>query len=401
VTYSAGTVTYASSGTGCTVANAVPTTKTRSRGRAIYVVDAVTGRQVWWASYKGSGADLEVTGMDFAIPSDITVVKNASGGKTNRAYFGDTGGNLWRFDFSSADKEHWTITKIASIASTATTANWTAASALGTPAAIETARQALRGNLRKFLNPPDVVGQTGYDAVMMGTGDREHPFDNTVVNRFYLFKDHGNDAGPGTGDTYEAGAAVVSRAGVADGSGNPVISHSPTVSTDGQLYDVTNNCVQEACSGTTSAEKAAAKAAQLALMTAADGWFITLGTGEKVIGNAVALNGVVFFNTNQPSQTADASCVANLGTAAQYEVAMANGGAPDPDKTGTKTAADRKSIHAGGGYLPSPVHVVVQVPDSTGKMKTVEGVISGTEVKTPTVGAVGSRTRRFWYREID
>lgn len=401
VTYSAGTVTYASSGTGCTVASPVPTTKTRSRGRAIYVVDAVTGQQVWWASHKGSGADLEVTGMDFAIPSDVTVVKNASGGRTNRAYFGDTGGNMWRFDFADEDKDHWTITKIASIDSAATEANWTAASALSTPAAIEAARLVLRADLRKFLNPPDVVGQTGYDAVMAGTGDREHPFDNTVVNRFYLFKDHGNDSGPGTGDTYEEGEDVVSRTGVAAGTGNPVITHSPSVATDGQLYDVTNNCVQEACSGTTTEEKTAAKAAQLALMTAADGWFITLGTGEKVIGNAVALNGVVFFNTNQPSQTEDASCVANLGIAAQYEVSMANGGAPDPDKTGTKTKADRKSVHAGGGYLPSPVHVVVQVADSTGKMKTVEGVISGTEVKTPTVGAVGSRTRRFWYREID
>jgi len=80
---------------------------------------------------------------------------------------------------------------------------------------------------------------------------------------------------------------------------------------------------------------------------------------------------------------------------------MANGGAPDPLKLGTKTLADRSSIHAGGGYLPSPVHVVVQVTDSTGATKTVEGLISGTEVKTPTVGSVGSRTRRFWYKEID
>lgn len=412
VTYSAGTVTYASSGTGCTVASAVATTKTRSMGRAIYVLDAVTGEKIWSASYKGSGADLEVAGMDFAIPSDITVIKNASGEKTNRAYFGDTGGNLWRFDFGDANKANWKITKIAAIGSTATTADWTAASALGSASAIETARLALRANLRKLLNPPDVVGQTGYDAVMIGTGDREHPFDNTVVNRFYLFKDHGNDTSPGTGDThYLADTALVdgvgdtltieSRAGVADGSGNPVIGHSPSLSTDGQLYDVTNNCVQEACSGSTAAEKAAAQAAQMTLLTAADGWYITLGTGEKIIGNAVALNGIVFFNTNQPSQTADVSCVGNLGIARQYEVSMANGGAPDPTKTGTKTKSDRSSIHAGGGYLPSPVHVVVQVADSTGAMKTIEGVISGVEVKTPPVGAVGSRTRRFWYREID
>lgn len=411
VTYSAGTVTYASSGTGCTVASPVATTKTRSMGRAIYVVDAVTGQKIWWASYRGSGADLEVAGMDYAIPSDITVVKNVSGDNTNRAYVGDAGGNMWRFDFADANKANWTVTRIAAVGDTSSTADWTTASALGTDSAKETARLALRANMRKFLYPPDVVGQTGYDAVMVGSGDREHPFDTTVVNRFYLFKDHGNDSGPETGTTsYLADTdadsvgdtlAVTTRVGVAAGTGNPVISHSPSVSTDGELYDVTNNCVQEACSGTTDAEKTAAKAAQLALLTAADGWYITMGAGEKIIGNAVALNGVVFFNTNQPSQTADASCVGNLGIARQYEVAMANGGAPDPLKLGTKTKADRSSIHAGGGYLPSPVHVVVQVTDSTGATKTVEGLISGTEVKTPTVGSVGSRTRRFWYKEID
>jgi len=412
VTYSAGTVTYASSGTGCTVASAVATTKTRSMGRAIYVLDAVTGERIWWASYKGSGADLEVAGMDFAIPSDVTVIKNASGGKTGRAYVGDTGGNLWRFDFSDANKANWKITRIASIGSQATTAQWSDASALSTEGDREAARLLLRADLRKFLYPPDVVGQTGYDAVMVGSGDREHPFDNTVVNRFYLFKDHGSDLGPGTGDThYLADTAVVdgvgdtltieSRVGVVAGSGNPVISHSPTVATDGELYDATNNCVQEACTGSTVAEQTAAKLAQGALLTAADGWFITLGTGEKVIGNAVALNGVVFFGTNQPSQTADASCVGNLGIARSYEVSIANAGAPDPQNTGTKTKAGRSSIHAGGGFLPSPVHVVVQVENSEGVMVTKEGVISGTEVKTPTAGAVGSRTRRFWYKEID
>ncbi len=120
-----------------------------------------------------------------------------------------------------------------------------------------------------------------------------------------------------------------------------------------------------------------------------------------MIGNAVALNGIVFFNTNQPSQTADTSCVGNLGIARQYEVRVLDAGAADPQNTGTKVAADRSSIHAGGGYLPSPVHVVVQVENSEGVMVTKEGVISGTEVKTPPTGAIGSRTRRYWYKEID
>ncbi|MCK9284992.1 MAG: PilC/PilY family type IV pilus protein [Rhodocyclaceae bacterium] len=375
VTFNEGDITYASVGTGCTVTDPVSTTVNRGMGRAIYVVDAITGERIWWASYRGSGADLEVAGMDYAIPSDVTVVKNVSGGNTNRAYVGDTGGNLWRLDFGDADRSNWKVTLIAAVGDRTTAAG-----------------------RRKFLSPPDVVGQTGYDAIVIGAGDREHPFDNTVTNNFYLFKDRGDDTGPASGTTHYLADSdsdgdgdtltVLTRAGVAaDGSGNPVITHSNT--TDGQLYNATSNCVQQACNSTT-------QAAESAKLAAADGWYITLGTGEKVIGNALILNGVVFFNTNQPSQTADASCVANLGVARQYQVSVDTAGAANGSDLG-----DRSETHAGGGFLPSPVHVVVQVEDAEGNLVTKEGVISGTSVQTPTTGAIGARTRRFWYKEID
>lgn len=376
VTYKNGTLAYNSTGTGCTITGGSTTTVSRGMGRAIYVVDAVTGALVWHASYRGSGADLEVTGMDYAIPSDITVIKNLSGDATNRAYVGDTGGNLWRIDFGG-NTRNWKVTKIAAIADLTTL--------------VGTAPNQYVTGYRKFMNPPDVVAQTGFDAVVLGSGDREHPFDNTVVNRFYMFKDRGNDVGPGTGTTYyyrdtngdNIGDTytIQTRTGVADGSGNPVITHSPSVATDGQLTDVTTTATD---------------------VTASDGWFFTLGTGEKTIGNAVALNGVVFFNTNQPSQTEDSSCVGNLGVARQYQVGVENGLATDYVQGDTVTLADRSTIHPGGGFLPSPVHVVVQVTDPyTGALVTKEGVISGTSVQTPSTGAIGSRTRRFWYKEID
>jgi hypothetical protein len=71
------------------------------------------------------------------------------------------------------------------------------------------------------------------------------------------------------------------------------------------------------------------------------------------------------------------------------------------DASGRLDDGARSKVYPGGGYLPSPVHVVVQVTDATGTLVTKEGVISGTSVTTPTTGAIGSRTRRFWYKEID
>lgn len=349
--------------------------KTRSMGRGIYVVDAITGQLVVSIGGTNSnGVNKTVSGMDYAIPSDATVIRNESGGCVNRAYVGDTGGNLWRLDFgatyNSASPGDWvTVTKIASI---------------GTDAAISTSISShnplVTTDLRKFLFPPDVVAQAGFDAVLIGSGDREHPFDATVVNRMYMFKDRGNDLGPYTGTTR-------------DDNGDGVVDH-PTITESGTaLLDVTNDCLQVttgACSGTTVA-------AQSALLNSSDGWFITLASGEKVIGNAVALAGTVFFNTNQPSASAGGgSCGSNLGIARQYEIAIA-----DATATTGSTAVNRYKVNVAGGYLPSPVHAVVQFTDADGNTETKDVVIFGPNVVVPPQTPIGTRYRKYWWKEID
>lgn len=386
VTYNKGTLTYTT--TSCTVTNPAPTTVTRSMGRAIYVVDAITGELIWSAGRPGSGASLEVPGMDFAIPSDVLVVRNESGGKTNRAYVGDTGGNVWRIDFSGlnasdvAEPNKWKVTKLAAVGDLSAAAS-----------------------RRKFLFPPDVVAAQGqgHDQILIGSGDREHPFDVSVTNRFYMFKDRGNDSGPGSGTTYshtdsnddgtfdDADADSVLDVATDARATYALITHSASTGTahNGHLYDATSNCIQQTCADTTSA-------AELTKLGNADGWFIDFGTGEKNIGSAVALNGVVFFNTNQPSQASD-NCISNLGIARQYSMGVSDATATkDQNGDNTLTSSDRSTTHEGGGYLPSPVHVVVEVDN-----KIYEGVISGTSVEQPPGVSIGTRTRRFWYKEMD
>ncbi|MBS1188297.1 MAG: hypothetical protein H6R10_89 [Rhodocyclaceae bacterium] len=367
VQYYTGPIKYTT--TGCTksddsaigATDTPNTTATRSMGRAIYMVDAITGELIWSASGSTTNGtpNLQVAGMDFAIAADPLVVRNESGGKTNRAYFADTGGNVWRFDFGNSNKANWTITKIAAVGNVA--------SASGR---------------RKFLYPPDVVGAAGYDAVLIGSGDREHPFDMSVTNRFYMLKDKGNDNGPLTGVD------------------NTPDSTDPTI-TEARLYNATTTSQTTASTTATQADKTTATTTATAAIQDQDGWYVTLAAGEKDIGNAVALNGVVFFNTNvspmSPSVTDSSSCESNLGIAKQYQVGIAD----------VATTVDN---HVGGGYLPSPVHVVVTVDVTstdpvTGvqstTQKTVEGVVSGTEVQTPGGVILGTRSRRFWYKEID
>jgi Tfp pilus tip-associated adhesin PilY1 len=339
----------------------------RSMGRGIFVVDAITGDILLQAGPSGSNTGLDsykvVSGMDCAIPSDVAVITDRSGSIDNRAYVGDTCGNVWRLDLASPGVGDDTtdinvvidildgsiVTKIASIAGSA-------------PA-----------GLRKFLFPPDVVydSQTApnFDAVLIGSGDREHPFDETVVNRMYMFRDYG------IGTTPDAASINIQES---------------------DLFDATSNCLQDANACLGSGDETDQTTATAAFDNG-KGWFITLGTGEKLVGNAVTLNNITFFNTNQPSAASTGTCESNLGIARQYQVRYNNATAyQDKNLDGIVDAADRSSIHPGGGYLPSPVPVVVEIDGNI-----YEGVLSGVKVDQPPGSALGARLRKFWFKEFE
>jgi len=259
------------------------------------------------------------------------------------------------------------VTKVAAISSTPPT--------VPAPPAPNTATDI--ANQRKFLFPPDLVfgtdGIGNYTAVLMGSGDREHPFDGTVVNRFYMFKDRDGPSGtPNVGATNATSKKI---------SGFP--SPGPIGSTlaDDDVFDATNTALIDGSD---------AKGLK--------GWKITLASGEKVVSSATSVAGTVFFNTNQPSATAGGtSCNSNLGIAREYLVGFADAAATiDLNAIGGITIADRSTEHAGGGYLPSPVPVVVEIDG-----KKYQAVISGTSVQTPPGLTLEKRTRSYWYKEID
>ena len=364
-----GSVTYTSSGS-CTITGgpspATTTTISRTRGRGIFVVDAFSGVVIWQAggalttSSTGVTAPakrtLKVDDMTCAIPSDTTVLDKNRNGFGDRIYVGDTCGQMWRADIASSNMDEWTVTKVASVSSSTATDI---------------------ANKLKFLFPPDLVFGTdatgNYTAVLLGSGDREHPFDGIAVNRFYMFKDRDGPSGtPNVGATNDTSKKISGFA-----------SPGPTGSTlaDSDVFDATNTALIDGSD---------AKGLK--------GWKITLATGEKVVSSATSVAGTVFFNTNQPSATAGGtSCNSNLGIAREYLVGFADAAATvDLNATGGLTIADRSTEHAGGGYLPSPVPVVVEIDG-----KKYQAVISGTSVQTPPGLTLEKRTRSYWYKEVD
>jgi len=394
-------------------------TTSRTMGRGIFLVDAYTGALLWQAGRPSADPSVgkpyvEVPDMIYAIPSDITVIK--TGVYDDRAYVGDTGGNVWRIDMPDADSNSdgtadfldWTISKLADVVPD------------DDPACTPTCDPiTIPDDLRKFEFAPDVVlGDAdsqypyGYYAVLLGSGDREHPFDETVVNRFYMFKDRVNPSSSTT--------PLIGDYSYDDTGSNDLTATNVSTLVEGNLFNATSDCIDDptACgtvadlvdttlvdlsadSSTSSLTGASSVTAAQAstLATLASGWYINLNAGEKVTGNAVTLNKVTFFNTNQPSSTsATSDCSSDLGIARQYQVTFSNATAFE-DKPGGeagKDAQDRSQIHSGGGYLPAPVPLVVEIDG-----KIHEGVISGVSVGQPPGSVLNARLRKFWYREMD
>lgn len=382
----------------------------RSQGRGLYAVNARTGAIVWQASGHARPAAplgftapnhpyLEVAGMDYSIPADIAVVVGDPTPKPFRAYVGDTGGQMWRIDFGDADPANWSVVKLASIA------DQTTASAR-----------------RKFMYQVDVIGASGFDAVVAGTGDREHPFDTVIANRVYMFKDKVSTGSPLNNSGTQVQATITEGAG----TGTP-------------MFDVTTNCIQDA-SGCTGVAPQAATVGFTASQNAAAalnastnyGWYLKLASGEKQVGGTVASGGgAIQFGTNQPSASAGGgACSPNLGVARKYTINFADGSAfADLNASGTTTAADRSIQHAGGGFLPSPVLVFVNLGGASGTGAApgtgtpVGGTVVGSQLQVGGGASVGtdatgvvcfgancslapgtqlySRLRKFWYKELD
>ena len=174
-----GTINFTSSGT-CSVSGATgaATSINRTKGRGIMVIDALDGHVIWQAGPAPSGAthNIVVPEMQYAIPSDVRVADLNGDGFADLAYVGDTGGNVWRLDLTDPDPAKWIVRRLAKLAP-------------------QTEGPTDIVNKRKFLFAPEVVVAQDsiglFLAVLVGSGDREHPFDGIIANRFYMLKDRG------------------------------------------------------------------------------------------------------------------------------------------------------------------------------------------------------------------
>ena len=315
-------------------------------GNAIYIVDADNGNRLWWAS--NTGADLNLAEMIYAIPSDVALMDANSDGVIERLYVGDTGGQLWRIDLA-ATLSSSTGARLAAISSSADDAD-----------------------KRKFFYPPDVAQMSDgvfsttklYDLVTISSGNRSHPLDATVNDRFYAFR-----------DTHVAS----------------VIPSGFTPITASDMADVTDVNIQSG-----SADATALKSKK--------GWFINFQEynddwkGEKGLSSPLILDGKIFFATYIPeADTSEDPCGGAVeGSGRLYAVNLLNGAAVydwynppvNPNNQAVLTVEDRRDPLGDG--IPSDPIAVFQ---KTG-VDVMVGTGGGATVVDPEVGL--PRKRTFW-----
>jgi type IV pilus assembly protein PilY1 len=252
-----------------------------------------------WEYYNAAGSTDDHRYMNFSLAGNPTAVDLDFDGFSDRVYIGDVGGQLWKFDVSAA-----------ATLSGGLVTNWTGKRLFAAdPSQANPPATGEYYPAQAIYAPPALAFDDAKNLwVYFGTGDRNHP-NNTGTNRFYALKD---------------------TTGMTNGS----------ALTESSLANVTSTNTSPT-----------------------GGWFITLGSTEKVWSAADIFNKIVFFTSFTPSGDA---CGAG-GDARLYEIQMTSGYAALDWTTGlplTSSDSSRPRAQVIGAGIPSKP--ITQVTESGG-----------------------------------
>lgn len=315
-----------------------------TKGRAVYMVDAVSGQLLWRDQYNSSTN----TDMQYSMPGNITVIDPGRTGYASQLYLTDVGGQVWRYDINNgqtlgssytSNNGFLTRTLIAQLA--------TPGSAYNAPDARRIYQGVdvgiLRENNRDFL------------AVTVSTGWRAKPLETRVNYNIYMLK-------------------IPSPYGPI-GTFAPIRHQNPN-----DLFDATSNIIGE---GTDTQIQAARTTLQNSR-----GWFIQLeNSGEKAISTPLIFEGDAIFVTYEPTAQL-VNCQLQSGTTRAYRVRLSDGVPSRNVNGGNWTKDDRITDLGSGSLIDQPVAIFTEHGGGT--------VFVGTEALESESDRV---SRTFWYNE--
>lgn len=302
----------------------------RTQGRGLIILNALSGDIIWQLTSAHSG-------MDYAVPASLTVIDQDGNGNADLVYFADTGGQLWKLDVQSTNLADWQAKRLITLP---------------------------KG--RKFLNAPDAVSSPdgSYNAVIIGSGDSEKPFDTSIQNYLLFYRD--NKVSPSQSLTLE------------------------------DLYQITIDPVSLDFGSLQFNEAQSEKNTKLK-----NGWYLQLELGEKVVTRALTANNITTFATHIPCTTGDCDA---LGEARIYRF--------DPfhpfslKGKGDKEAVFRRIEH--GGILPPPTKFTLVIEDENceaddcaSEKKIISGALFGPHIEQFGDQGLGDRRKLWRYNHQD
>lgn len=255
------------------------TRATDTIGRAIYIVDALTGTLLWSGGYSSSAVastfSEQYTDMKYSIPAEVKAINTDADGYVDQFYVGDMGGQIWRFDVNNNNSGAGNLIDAGVIADFGSSAD--------------------TNNNRRFYRTPTVFvdidsDKDRYIGIGIGSGYVANPLEKTTNDRFYFIKQY---------DVYEKPSSYVKLA-------------------ESNLFNATTSSTPAAGTPTSNLKN--------------NGWYITLGAGEKVLSKPTAFGSLLFTTYEPPSSLVNsASCESNLGINRLYDLEIANGAAVNDD----------------------------------------------------------------------
>jgi type IV pilus assembly protein PilY1 len=335
-----------------------------ARGRGIFVIEVAdlsaedpltnSGSVLWHYSNND---------MVYSFPGDPLVVDRDSDGYSDHIYTLDTGGQLWRFNVESDSISDWTGTLVFQ-------------------ANIENSGDVGR---KAFYKPTATVN--GLDTfIYFGTGDREHPLNAAVVDRFYVVRDRQ--------------------------SGTSSWDYSLAPLTEDQLVDVTEDQLQDSTVNQNVKDTLRQKLTYPYTVGEQTyyGWYLQLDehAGEKVLALPKVVNNVVFFTTYTPAIVNPDDpdfdpCAAVLGPSRMYAVKAQTAEAvfdfykPNNSESDGETVAvlERRDryMEIGEGIASEPLVVVTK----TGSLSTIVGR-GGGFFSTPELDVMDPVFQVYWMK---
>ena len=315
---------------------------TRTQGRGVIVIDALTGEDIWQVT-SGSvsspaGTVLSESKMTFSVPSDLAVVDRDGNGYSDRVYFGDTGGQLWRLDIGSSSVGDWKATRLFKFSTSP----------------------------QRFLNTPDVVESPdgNYDMIIIGSGNREKPVDTSVQNYMIFYRDY---------DQTSVSTSTVTL------TENDLAAATTEVSGNTETFDPDTNIASDS--------------------KFLKGWYLTLESGEKVVTPALTTNKVATFATNIAGQN---DACTDLGDARIYKINPFSVSGRAPGEKNYVTVEGGGFLPPPVGFT---VIVEEPTCDANGNCtteeKAVSGVMFGFHAEDTEGDPLGVRRRVWWYSKQD